>query len=104
MAKADCLLRFCHIEQALIVFMHAVKENPGSKQLEDKIKECHKMIFKKLRYEVFKFSGSKKFFDFLRSGKTGCVENYLEKGNCRLACIKKNKLSIVVPLCNKKCF
>jgi hypothetical protein len=100
--QAECLMSFCKIEQAHLVYVRGLQYSPGSKQVSKKIKECQETIVCKLgSEESFVFKGSTIFFDYLQDMGCGSIDNYLLEDDVKLSL---NKLANMMSGLKKKPF
>ena len=82
MVKAESLYNICDFEHALVLFTRGKSLVPDFEGIQSGILKCRKTILNKVDPdEVFFFSGSKHFIDYLRKQGSGAVEAFIEDDN-----------------------
>ena len=100
MVKAESLYNLCDFEHALVLFTKGEKLAPDSDGIQAGILKCKKTILNKISDEdVFFFSGSKYFIDYLRKQGDKSIDSFISDDDS-----EKNwkKTFTLVSLSNKK--
>ena len=82
MVKAESLYNICDFEHALVLFTRGKALIPDFEGIQSGILKCRKTILNKVDPdEVFFFSGSKHFIDYLRKQGSGAVDAFIQDDN-----------------------
>ena len=78
MAKAESLYNLCDFEHALVLFTKGAKLAPDSDGIQAGILKCKNTILNKISdKDVFFFSGSKHFIDYLRKQGDTSIDSFI---------------------------